>query len=185
MHISLNRASHRDLLLILGFLASHFFVVSISSDVEDLASAPFQIIAELLAAWGCFKIAIRKASKVSFGWSYLALACALTAVNTISCLWAYRWHGASYDEANISDYFYVLNYIAALLAVTWSKEEPPSGWFLWTDAALVIMCLFLSYIVLFDVFPLSGEMPDPVPADKLVFTFNLMNAALVAFAIAR
>lgn len=181
----MSRFSLRDLAVVLGLLLAHFFVVSRASGVEDLASAPFQIAAELLAAWGCCKQARASRSRARLGWSYLALACVLTAANTLSCLWVYRWQGASYDYANISDYFYVLNYIAALLAVTWSKEEPPSGRLLWIDLVLLGICLLLSYVVLFDRLPFSDRLAQPVPADILVFSFNLMNGALVVFAIAR
>jgi hypothetical protein len=111
----------------------------------------------LAAGGGCLTALRRVPAPARPGWAYLAIALVLTAVNTLVCLWVYRVRNLSYDHANISDFLYIFNYIFLVLAVTWSREEAAGKWFFCFDAAQALIATLLSYILLFDALPFSGQ----------------------------
>jgi hypothetical protein len=142
---------------IFAFLLAHGATVLWFSGAQDLASAPFQVAAALLPVGGCLTALRRVPAPARPGWAYLAIALVLTAVNTLVCLWVYRVRNLSYDHANISDFLYIFNYIFLVLAVTWSREEAAGKWFFCFDAAQALIATLLSYILLFDALPFSGQ----------------------------
>jgi len=112
----------KSALIILAFISVHAISTALSGPWADVVSAPFQIGSELLAAVYCLGMVRKSEARARPGWAYLMLAVILTALDTVACLWAFRFEKLSYDYVNFSDFLLVFHYIALFSAVTWSEE---------------------------------------------------------------
>ena len=175
----------KSALVIVVFISVHAVVTAMAGPWADVISAPFQICAELLAAWYCLVMVRKSEARARPGWAYLMLAVLLTAFDTLACLWAYRVEKLSYDYANFSDFVLIFQYITLISAIIWSDDEAAGAYFFGFDLALALLATLLSYILFFNVLPFSNEVALPVRIDVLIRTYDIINLALVVAALTR
>ncbi|WP_428333001.1 GGDEF domain-containing protein [Novosphingobium sp.] len=180
-----NAAVLKSALVIVAFISVHAVVTGMSGPWADVVSAPFQIGAEMLAASYCLVMARKSDARARPGWAYLMFAMVLTALDTVACLWAFRVEKLSYDTVNFSDFLLIFQYITLTSAVIWSEDEVAGSWFFGFDLAMAMLATLLSYILFFNILPFTNDAAQPIRADTLVRTYDLVNGALVIAALAR
>ncbi len=75
--------------------------------------------------------------------------------------------------------------VPVLLALCTLVDGPWRTLFVWMDGIQVCIMGFLTYVVIFDVIPLTGQQAHPVPIAVMVLAFNIENLVLATAALLR
>jgi diguanylate cyclase (GGDEF)-like protein len=168
-----------------AFACLHVACVLLFPSKIDAVSSFFYIVAPAFACLACLNQAHHSVARIRHLWLIVSLALMLWALGAmLSAEEEFVLHVDAKVGAH-AQIVYFLYGIPILLALASPTESLWSGLFVGLDSIQVLIMGLSTYMLIFNVVPLTHQPIQPVSTNVVAFVFNVENIALACAAIVR